>query len=88
MKETNTVCSFIQNLDIMFCAITDTWRSYTWRYLMQRIPAWNVWCLRQRNCFRSSDRILSRALWQVFSIWLALDGKREGCWLLMNHKIL
>lgn len=87
MKETNTVCSFIQSLD-MFCSVTDTWRSYTWWLIMQWIAAWPVWCLRQRNCFSSSDRILSRALWHVFSIWLALDGKREGCWMLMNHNIL
>jgi len=53
MKETNTACSFIQKLDIIFCAITDTWRSHTWRHIMQRITEWHVWCLRQRNCFRS-----------------------------------
>jgi len=70
MKETNTACSFIQKLDIIFCAITDTWRSHTWRHIMQRITEWHVWCLRQRNCFRSSDRILSRTLWHAFSIWL------------------
>jgi hypothetical protein len=60
---------------------------YLW-HTMQWILAWPVLCLRQRNCFRSSDRIFWTALCHVFPIRLALEGRRKGSWLLTNHEIL